>query len=167
MNAEQLHPDDMELKTALQYMTDKWIEEGNYSDYTVMRLVYEVKRLHLVEERFKVMEKRLQDFAQKMHIGTPGKDIEPAIIAFAEATKKINILLTERNLRELQGYYSCDCGEMFPDSRYCTIHGERKYTLLEGFPTPRAADGAWDCPNCKKPNIAVASKCWFCESPHR
>lgn len=33
--------------------------------------------------------------------------------------------------------------------------------------TQRAADGAWDCPKCKKPNIAVASKCWFCEAPRR
>jgi hypothetical protein len=31
----------------------------------------------------------------------------------------------------------------------------------------RAADGAWDCLNCKKPNIAVAEKCWFCETPRR
>lgn len=31
----------------------------------------------------------------------------------------------------------------------------------------QGADGAWDCPKCKKPNIAVASKCWFCETPRR
>lgn len=26
-------------------------------------------------------------------------------------------------------------------------------------------DGAWDCPNCKKPNINQAKACWFCEQP--
>jgi hypothetical protein len=38
---------------------------------------------------------------------------------------------------------------------------------VEARPTPRAADGAWDCQNCKKPNINAASKCWFCETPRR
>jgi DNA-binding protein Fis len=37
----------------------------------------------------------------------------------------------------------------------------------EGGRTKRAADGAWDCPKCKKPNISAASKCWFCEAPRR
>lgn len=49
-------------------------------------------------------------------------------------------------------------------------HGSRwaeKSASTKSRPTPRAADGAWDCQNCKKPNINAASKCWFCETPRR
>lgn len=27
-------------------------------------------------------------------------------------------------------------------------------------------EDAWDCPNCGKPNIAVAERCWFCNHPN-
>ena len=48
-------------------------------------------------------------------------------------------------------------GMPMPSEKEALASAERHLTLAAG-------DWAWDCPKCKKPNIAIATKCWFCEA---